>query len=147
MTVCYEPFASSPGVASKMRRQRSRDTAPELALRRRLHGLGLRYRVDHAPLPDQRRRRADIVFTRAKVAVFVDGCFWHCCPEHGTQPKVNGSYWGPKLEKNRERDHDTDDALAAAGWQVIRVWEHEDPDEAAHRVAAAVLGAHIPRST
>lgn len=85
------------------------------------------------------------MFTRAKVAVFVDGCFWHSCPLHGTQPQLNGSYWGPKLERNRERDHDTDSSLAAAGWQVIRVWEHEDPEEVARRVAAAVLGTHTLR--
>jgi DNA mismatch endonuclease (patch repair protein) len=84
------------------------------------------------------RRQADIVFTRAKVAVFMDGCFWHRCPQHGTDPKANSAWWKAKLDRNSERDRETDQVLVAAGWTVIRVWEHEDPVEAAVRVKAAV---------
>ena len=98
-----ESWASSDGVACSMRANRRRDTSPELALRRILHARGLRYRVDFAPLPTMRRRRADIVFTRQRLAVFVDGCFWHGCPEHATFPQRNADYWLPKLARNRER--------------------------------------------
>lgn len=131
-------YASTPGVRRRMQLQRSRDTAPELALRRRLHALGLRYRVDCQPLPDL-RRRADIVFTRAKIAVFVDGCFWHGCPQHGRREHaVNGWYWPAKIAGNRAKDADTDARLAASGWTVIRVWEHEPADEAAARIVRIV---------
>jgi DNA mismatch endonuclease, patch repair protein len=116
---------------------RRRDTAPELALRSELHRLGLRYRVDVPPLRSV-RRRADVVFTKARVAVFVDGCFWHSCSEHGTLPKANGGWWRDKLRKNAERDRDTDERLREAGWVVIRVWEHEEPSKAASRVEEAV---------
>ncbi|MCL2092552.1 MAG: very short patch repair endonuclease [Micrococcales bacterium] len=114
-----------------------RDTAPELALRRALHAAGLRYRVGF-PVPGQRRRTIDVAFTRAQVAVFVDGCFWHGCPEHGTQPQSNSAWWTTKLSANQARDRDTDRVLAEAGWTVLRVWEHEDPAAAADRVRAAV---------
>ena len=120
-----------------MSRQATRDTAPEMRLRRTLHALGLRYRVHVRPLPEL-RRTADIVFTRAKVAVFVDGCFWHSCPEHGTAPSANEAWWAAKLTKNVERDADTDRRLATAGWSVVRVWEHEDAAAASSRVADAV---------
>lgn len=121
-----------------MRAQRTAHTAPELAVRRAAHALGLRYRVDH-PLPlDGVRRRGDFVFTRARVAVFVDGCFWHGCPDHGRSPRANGGWWARKIEANRRRDADTDARLAAAGWTALRVWEHDDPARAAERVAAAV---------
>lgn len=116
-----------------MQAQRVRDTTPELALRRELHRRGLRYRVDYPVLP---RRKADIVFTKARVAVFVDGCFWHGCPEHGTWPKNNAEWWRAKIEANRARDADTDERLRAEGWKVIRVWEHEEPAAAAERVTA-----------
>lgn len=105
-------------------------------MRRLLHARGLRYRVDTAPLPGV-RRRADVVFTRVRVAVFVDGCFWHLCPVHGTSPKANGAWWRDKLEANVRRDRDTDARLAEAGWVVVRVWEHEPPAAAADRVVAA----------
>jgi DNA mismatch endonuclease (patch repair protein) len=125
-----------------MARQRSRDTGPELAVRQRLHALGYRYRVDHRPLPEL-RARGDLVFTRARVVVFVDGCFWHRCPEHGTSPRANAPYWRAKLDRNVARDRRNDAALAAAGWTVVRVWEHEPPEDAAARVRA-LLGP--PRS-
>ncbi|QGN34466.1 DNA mismatch endonuclease Vsr [Microlunatus sp. Gsoil 973] len=120
-----------------MSRQRTRDTAGEWALRRLLHARGLRYRVD-AVLPGLHRRRADILFPRQKVAVFVDGCFWHSCPEHKTEPKSNAAWWATKLARNVERDRETDMHLAELGWKVVRIWEHEDPGCAADRVVAAV---------
>lgn len=122
-----------------MSRLGRRDTRPELALRSELHRRGLRYRVDRAPLPGL-RSRADLVFGPARVAVYVDGCFWHSCPEHGTKPKSNREWWDQKLSRNRERDSETDRVLHEHGWKVVRVWEHEDPVEAADRVQAAVLG-------
>jgi DNA mismatch endonuclease, patch repair protein len=133
-----------------MSAQRRQDTGPELAVRRALHASGLRYRVHVAPLAGL-RRQADVVFTRARVAVFVDGCFWHGCPEHGRrQHRVNGWYWPEKIERNRRRDADTDARLAAAGWTVVRVWEHERPEAAAARVREAVTaaagGARVSRS-
>lgn len=124
-----------------MASNRRRDTSPELALRSLLHGLGLRFRVDYAIRLDGRRPiRADVVFTRQRVAVFVDGCFWHSCPLHGSQPKTNTDYWQPKLQGNRERDALYSRLLEEAGWRVIRIWEHEPPPEAAARVVEAVRG-------
>ena len=123
-----------PATRDRMRRQSRRDTRPELLIRQQLHALGLRYRVDFAPLPDFKRRRADIVFTGRRVAVFVDGCFWHGCPQHGTIPRTNRAWWLAKIRANRERDHDTDRQLIAAGWAVVRVWEHEDVEEAVSRI-------------
>lgn len=131
------PAPSSPNVSTRMRRTRGRDTAPERALRSALHRRGLRFRVDARVMPEE-RRRADIVFTRARVAVFVDGCFWHGCPEHGTWPKANAGFWRAKIETNRARDADTDSRLGRAGWVVLRFWEHEDPEAAAEEVAAEV---------
>lgn len=117
---------------------RRRDTSPELALRRELHGLGLRYRVTY-PVPGQRRRTIDVAFTRAKVAVFVDGCFWHGCPEHGNQPRANSAWWQAKLAANQARDLDTDRLLSELGWTVIRVWEHEEPRAAATMIRRLVM--------
>ena len=138
------PFRSRPQPVDEhkrrsMARQRTRDTGPELAVRRRLHALGYRYRVDHRPLPDL-RARGDIVFTRARVAVFVDGCFWHQCPQHRTSPRHNGAWWEAKLQANVARDRATDRRLADAGWRVVRIWEHASPDEAVATIVAA-LGA------
>jgi DNA mismatch endonuclease (patch repair protein) len=116
-----------------MKRQARRDTRPELALRRELHRSGLRYRVDRKVLPGV-NRRADVVFLGARVAVFVDGCFWHSCPQHATQPKANSDWWSEKLARNVLRDRETDQRLEAAGWAVVRVWEHEDPRPAAGRI-------------
>lgn len=120
-----------------MARTGSRDTAPEIALRRELHRRGFRFRVDRPVLSD-RRRRVDIVFGPTKVAVFVDGCFWHGCPVHATQPRANSAYWQDKIATNQHRDRDTDRQLEASGWAVIRVWEHEDPVDAAGRIEAVV---------
>jgi DNA mismatch endonuclease (patch repair protein) len=131
------PGPSSPAARAVMRGNRSTDTSAEIALRRELHRLGLRYRVNTAPVSGV-RCRADVVFTRRKVAVFVDGCFWHSCSEHGTAPRTNSAYWNAKLRRNVERDRANDAALARAGWTVVRVWEHEVPESAARRVAAVV---------
>ena len=130
-------WAISPARRRTMQANRRRDTTPELALRRALHALGYRYRVDYPPLPNV-RRRADIVFTRQRLAVFVDGCFWHCCPEHGTLPKSNADYWTPKLARNVKRDRETDTALAEAGWRVMRVWEHESAQDSTLRIQGAL---------
>lgn len=127
-------WASTEGSRRSMQANRGRDTTPELAVRRLLHAAGFRYRVDFAPLGG--RRRADIVFTRLRIAVFIDGCYWHGCPEHATLPKRNAEYWLPKLARNVERDRETDDLLSAAGWQVLRYWEHDDADD----VAGAIIG-------
>lgn len=136
MTDDARPRPSSPDIERRMKRQRRRDTAPEAALRSELWRRGLRYRVDHKVVG--RRRRVDIAFIRVKVAVFVDGCFWHRCPEHGTSPKANAAWWSEKLDANVSRDRATDCELASAGWQVIRVWEHEDVADAADRIERAV---------
>lgn len=132
--------ATDAVTSARMSRQRRTGTDPEMALRRELHRRGLRYFVDRAPLRGQ-RRRADVVFPRARVAVYVDGCFWHRCPEHATHPKNNARWWADKLAGNVARDRATDLALAEAGWRVIRVWEHEDPVAAADVVQSAVAAA------
>lgn len=132
-----------------MQGNRPRDTKPELAVRRAAFALGLRYRVGRKPLADH-RRTADLVFPRARVAVFIDGCFWHGCPAHGSQPKANVDYWEPKLARNRERDAETDDLLRVAGWVPLRFWAHEDPASVAVQIAEVVaarratLGAKSP---
>jgi DNA mismatch endonuclease, patch repair protein len=128
---------SSTGVSERMSRVRRRDTAPELELRSELHRRGLRYRVDKRPLKGI-PSRADLVFGPAKVAVYVDGCFWHSCPEHGTMPRSNEAFWQDKLGRNQERDAAVNEALATAGWTVVRIWEHEEIAAAADRVEEAV---------
>ncbi len=123
-----------------MRSNRRRDTGPEIALRRALFKRGLRYRVDHPIRCDEGRPiRPDIVFTRVKVAVFIDGCFWHGCPEHQVVPATNQDYWIPKLSRNRERDLEQAHSLRAAGWRVLRFWEHVPADVAAREIEE-VLG-------
>jgi DNA mismatch endonuclease (patch repair protein) len=130
------PRPSSDGVRLRMQSTAQRDTPCEVALRRAIYHLGLRYRV-HWRLPES-RRRADIAFPRQKLAVMVDGCFWHGCPLHGTWPKANARWWRDKILANKARDRDTDMRLEAAGWKVLRFWEHEDASKAATRVAATV---------
>jgi DNA mismatch endonuclease (patch repair protein) len=120
-----------------MSRQARRDTAPEVKLRSELHHRGLRFRVSVSPLAGL-RSTADIVFPRARVVVYVDGCFWHSCPEHGTMPASNRDWWQEKLARNQARDRATDEALMSAGWNVVRVWEHESAAEAADRIEARV---------
>ncbi len=124
-------------VRARFRKQRRRDTKPEIALRSALHRKGLRFRVDHKVLPEM-RSRPDIVFGPSKVAVFVDGCFWHRCPEHGTTPKNNREWWEQKLDANVSRDRRVDAQLREAGWVVLRVWEHEDSTLVADQVATVV---------
>jgi DNA mismatch endonuclease (patch repair protein) len=126
-----------------MRSNRRRDTKPELALRRLLHARGLRYRVDAKPIATL-NRRADLVFARAKVAVFVDGCYWHGCPDHGTAARTNSEYWAPKIAGNRARDAETNRLLREEGWTVVRIWEHEDPIAAAERVLGIVKDQSSP---
>jgi len=116
---------------------RRRDTKPEIDVRRLLHARGLRYRVAY-PVPGMPRRSIDIAFTKTKVAVFLDGCFWHGCPDHGTRPKANADWWDAKLQRNATRDQETDDFLRGAGWRVLRFWEHEAPDVVVAGIAAAV---------
>lgn len=133
-----ESWASSPGSRAVMRANRGRDTRPELALRSAVHALGLRYRVSARPLSNV-RRTADLVFPRAKVAVFLDGCFWHGCPDHHRRATgATSEFWTTKIDDNKRRDADTDQRLHEAGWEVIRVWEHENPQEAAIRIATRV---------
>jgi len=133
------PIPSSVAVSGRMSRQRRRDTEPEVAIRKVLHAMGLRFRVT-LPIPDMPRRTMDIAFTRARVAVFVDGCFWHVCPEHATSPASNAEWWAHKLSKNQARDLATNSHLTALGWEVVRIWEHDDPIEAASRIADVVRG-------
>lgn len=122
-----------------MRANRRKDTAPELALRSALHGRGLRYRVDYPiRISPGRPIRPDIVFTRACIAVYLDGCFWHGCPTHGTTPTIRNGYWAPKIAENKLRDARHTRQLEEAGWTVIRVWEHEDPVLAANAITQAV---------
>jgi len=136
----------SAATSRRMRATGSRDTRPELALRRELHRRGRRFRVD-APLPAPlQRRRADVLFPRRRVAVFVDGCFWHGCPEHGRKPSTNSVYWAEKLARNRTRDRRNGDVLAAAGWLVLRYWEHVDVEAASEEVVEAVLGRRAERA-
>lgn len=120
--------------SARMSRQKRQETQPEMQLRRALHRMGLRYRVN-LPLPGMPRRRADVTFTRAQLAIFVDGCFWHRCPVHATAPVNNGSWWERKLEANVTRDRDTDRRLHEIGWTVLRFWEHEDMETAAAAVS------------
>jgi DNA mismatch endonuclease (patch repair protein) len=120
--------------------QRRRDTKPEIAIRRLLHAQGLRYRVAW-PIPSWRRRSIDIAFTRAKVAVFIDGCFWHGCPmQHKGKPSANSEWWAAKLARNQARDRETNHHLEEAGWSVLRIWEHDDPAEAMLRIVSCVQG-------
>lgn len=131
------PPASSEGARNVMRGNRKRDTGPEVAVRRAVHRLGLRYRVACRPLQDQ-RFTADLVFPGPRVAVFVDGCFWHGCSEHFAPPRTNASYWEPKIARNKARDLAAIAALQRAGWVGLRIWEHEEAAQAAERIAETV---------
>ncbi|MBI2377929.1 MAG: very short patch repair endonuclease [Deltaproteobacteria bacterium] len=134
MTASARVEASTPDARRRMQRVRQKDTSAESALRRELHARGIRYRVQ-VPVLTKPRRVADVAFGGLRVAVFVDGCFWHGCPAHATWPKQNAEFWRAKIETNMARDHDTDERLRVDGWKVIRVWAHEDPKLAARRIA------------
>jgi len=140
-----EPDREAPQAAltKRMSTYPRRDTTPELLLRRELHRRGLRFRVQ-VKVPGNNRRTIDVAFTRARLAVFVDGCFWHGCPEHGTRPQRNSDWWRWKIQRNQDRDADTDTLLEAAGWSVLRVWEHEDVTSAADRVEQLVRSSATP---
>lgn len=128
---------STPEASLRMQRVRQKNTSAESALRREIHALGLRYRI-HVPVLTKPRRVADVAFSGLRVAVFIDGCFWHGCPKHATWPKQNADFWRAKILANQERDRDTDARLLAHGWEVVRVWAHETPCEAASRIAKVV---------
>ena len=149
------PGASSDAARRTMVGNHRRDSTPELLLRRALHGMGLRFRVDFPiRLPGRRPIRPDVVFTRRRVAVFVDGCFWHGCGEHGRRPRTNAAYWTAKVAVNQARDVEQTQALEAAGWRVLRIWEHEPVAVAVPRVcellaaqAASATGAPTSASS
>ncbi|WP_242334573.1 very short patch repair endonuclease [Anaeromyxobacter sp. SG66] len=138
------PLPGSADVTRRMSATRRRDTTPELALRSAVHLLGLRFAVDARPV-ETYRRRADLVFRGARVAVFMDGCFWHGCPKHCSWPKANAEWWRAKIERNKRRDHETAERLRDEGWVVVRFWEHEPVARCAARVAAVVKRRLIAR--
>lgn len=131
------PAASSESVRSRMSRQRRRDTKPEVQVRKILHARGIRYRVNGAPEAGM-RCKADIVWRGLRLAVFIDGCFWHGCPEHATRPKANEAWWAEKLDGNKRRDRRTDAELTSRGWTVLRFWEHEQPAAVADAICATL---------
>ena len=131
------PKASSEAARRQMRATPQRDTPAETSIRSELHRRGLRFRLHRRLIPGF-RRTADIVFPNARIAVFVDGCFWHGCPKHGTLPRSHRAWWRDKIETNWLRDADTDKRLRSTGWRVIRIWEHEDPVQAIRRVETAL---------
>jgi DNA mismatch endonuclease, patch repair protein len=142
----HYPHPSSAAVSAVMKGNRKRDTTPEMLIRRLLHSQGLRYRVNHRLLLGDVAVRPDIVFVRRRLAVFVDGCFWHSCPEHGTQPRANPTYWGPKLARNQARDQLVNERLTLSGWTVLRVWEHEPPATAVERIVEALMNSRDPKA-
>lgn len=132
------PPASDERTRRAMRGNRRMDTEPEIAVRRLLHGAGFRFRKDYAIKAGDVRTRADVVFPRQRVAIFIDGCYWHGCPHHCRMPSRNANYWRAKIDRNRRRDARVDEALAAEGWTVIRCWEHDDAAAVAARVRATL---------
>lgn len=137
---------SSPETSRRMAKVRQKGTDAEIALRRELYRGGLRYRIDYEVMKKP-RRVADVAFPGLKIAIFVDGCFWHGCPEHATWPKQNAEFWRQKIEANRHRDADTNSRLLDAGWTVLRFWEHESPIRAAETVAQTVARAKAKHCT
>lgn len=134
MLIVAESWAYDAATRAVMQGNRRRDTRPELAVRRLIHAAGLRYRVDHAPLEGHRRLKADIVFPRLQVAIFIDGCFWHGCREHCRPANINAEFWSTKIVANRDRDLRTNQWLHDAGWTVLRFWEHEQPEVVASKI-------------
>jgi DNA mismatch endonuclease, patch repair protein len=143
MTALPYPVPLDAAVSRRMRRNPRRDTRPELAVRRLLHARGLRFRVDRAIHLDELTVRPDVAFPRWQVAVFIDGCFWHGCPQHGNIPRRNVDYWVPKLQRNIARDQRIDIELSRAQWRVIRAWEHEPPELIADRVLLELRHAQL----
>jgi DNA mismatch endonuclease, patch repair protein len=141
MALSPYPNPTSAAVSVRMRANKKRDTKPELVVRSLLHGRGLRFRKHLQVRLTELTVRPDIVFPRQKLAVFIDGCFWHNCPTHGNVPRANTDYWRPKLQRNVERDQAVNVALVAAGWSVIRAWEHEPAPEIADRISVALAAA------
>lgn len=135
MMISKSPLPSSSAARNRMKAVQRSGTKAERLLRQALDELGLQYETDARPIPNS-TRRADILFPQEKIAVFVDGCFWHGCLIHGTWAKANAEFWRKKIEANKRRDEDTNFELIQSGWQVVRVWEHEDPNEAALRISA-----------
>jgi DNA mismatch endonuclease (patch repair protein) len=130
-------WAANPAIRRVMQGNKSRDTRPEIAVRSAVHALGMRYRVSARPLRDL-RRTTDLVFRNSRVAVFVDGCFWHGCPKHHAPPKTNASYWATKIQGNKSRDKDTTERLGREGWTVLRFWSQEEPLSVATQIAKVV---------
>jgi len=135
---------SSSDASRRMAKVRQKGTDAEVALRQEMHRIGLRYRIGCEVLKNP-RRVADVAFPGRKIAIFVDGCFWHGCPEHATWPKQNAELWRQKIEANRRRDADTNARLEALGWTVLRFWSHESPAKAAKMVARVVANADMKR--
>jgi DNA mismatch endonuclease (patch repair protein) len=133
-----------PSVSRRMSQAVSTNTKPELTLRQALHRAGRRFRVQYR-VPGLPRRSVDIAFTRSRVAVMVDGCFWHVCPEHASWPRNNAEWWRDKLQANVARDRETDRRLEALGWIVVRVWEHELTGAAVEKVLTAIDQANVDR--
>jgi len=131
-----KPTAESAIVSAQMRAQRVADTDAELAVRRALHSAGFRYRK-HYSVPRRPRRSIDIAFPGKRIAIFIDGCFWHGCEIHRTVPKSNRAWWQAKLDENRRRDRDTTEVLVEQGWTVLRFWEHDAPSDVVAAVASA----------
>lgn len=135
MATSFEP--SGAAVSRRMSRQRTKDTALELSVRQILHRAGLRYRV-HYPVPGIPRRSIDIAFTKQRIAVFIDGCFWHGCHLHRNIPARNHAAWELKIRTNRERDRDSEQHLVSLGWTVLRFWEHVAATEIATQISEAM---------
>jgi DNA mismatch endonuclease (patch repair protein) len=133
MTKRNEILRPDDAVSRRMKATLGRDNTRERELRSCLHRLGLRFRVHRRLLPGT-SRTVDVVLPASRIAVFIDGCFWHGCPNHGTWPRRNAAWWRAKIRENRKRDHDTDLRLKADGWWVVRVWEHEPAGIAANRI-------------
>lgn len=136
------PLPLDANVSRRMSRNPRRDTRPEREVRSQLHARGLRFRVDFPLHVGEVKVRPDVVFTRWQLAIFIDGCFWHGCPEHGNMPNRNRNYWTPKLRRNVERDQTVDRALFSSGWIVIRAWEHEPVKSVVAQIVAAVNTGH-----
>jgi len=141
MVIVAESWARDAATRAVMRGNARRDTRPELAVRRLIFAAGLRYRVDYAPLPEYRRLKADIVFPRVRIAIFIDGCFWHGCVDHYRPATANAKFWSTKIAGNRQRDISSNLKLVEAGWTVLRFWEHEAPEQVASRIIAVLLAS------